>query len=490
MSVFRPSTVRVLNDLPVPMRDGVRLSADVYLPGDGDGPWPVLLARTPYDNNLLMEIGFFWAQHGYVYVAQDVRGRYDSEGEFVPWDHETDDGYDTLEWIGQQPWCDGNVGMTGGSYVGQVQWQAAFTQHPLLKAIAPRVMGNNLWDSPHYQGGAFGLGVNAVWGWRTMGRTMQRIDQFDWPAVLRTLPLRKMDEVSGKQHPAFSTWLDHHDYDDYWRATAVDEHFERFTIPVLQVCGWYDLYAGGMMANFVGSAGTRRQRAGPRRTSRSSWVRGRTARPGTSPPGTTNAGDRDFGVGSLLDTRQIELAWFDHWLKGIDNGAEREAPVKIFVMGADTWRDEQEWPLARTDWTPYYLHSGGSANTPARRRRAQSRTSPATEPADTYVYDPGDPVPTMGGCNCCNPEIVPWGVYDQRPVEVRDDVLVYTTAPLEAGPRGDGPGRRPPLRRRPTAATPISPPSWSTSSRTAPPGTSATASCAAGTARGAARRNC
>ena len=264
MSVQRPSTVHYRNDLPVPMRDGVRLSADVYLPAARQGPGRSSSRARRTTTTSLMDLGFFWAQHGYVYVAQDVRGRYDSEGDFVPWDHETNDGYDTLEWIGQQAWCDGNVGMTGGSYLGQVQWQAAFTGHPLLKTIAPRVMGNNLWDSPHYQGGAFGLGVNAVWGWRTMGRTMQRIDRFDWPAVLRTLPLREMDEVSGKQHPAFSTWLDHHDYDDYWRATAVDEHFARFTIPVLQVCGWYDLYAGGMMANFVGSAGARRHRAGPR----------------------------------------------------------------------------------------------------------------------------------------------------------------------------------------------------------------------------------
>src|SRR5687768_1025106 len=163
MSVLRPSSVRMLNDLPVPMRDGVRLSADVYLPADGTGPWPVLLSRTPYDNTLLMDLALFWAQHGYVSVAQDVRGRYDSEGTFVPWDYETDDGYDTLDWIGAQEWCDGNVGMTGASYLGQVQWQAAFTGHPLLKTIVPRVMGSNLWASPHYHNGAFGLGVNAVW---------------------------------------------------------------------------------------------------------------------------------------------------------------------------------------------------------------------------------------------------------------------------------------------------------------------------------------
>ncbi len=437
MSCVRPASVRYLNDLPVPMRDGIRLSADVYLPAE-EGPWPVLLARTPYDNNGDMDIGFWWAQQGYAFVTQDVRGRYDSEGDFVPWDNETEDGYDTIEWIGQQPWCDGNIGMSGGSYVAQVQWQAAFTQHPLLKAIAPRVMGNNLWDSPHFQNGAFGLGVNAVWGWRTMARTTQRIDKIDWPAVLRTLPLRKMDEMSGKRHPAFSTWLDHHDYDDYWKSTAVDEHFGRFTIPVLQVCGWFDLYSAGMMLNFTGlreHAGNELARQnqqivmGPWTHQQAGSLMAQTD---------TSAGDRDFGVPSLLDTRAIELRWWDHWLKGIDNGAEREAPVKLYVMGADTWREEQEWPLARTEWTPYYLHSGGGANT-LRGDGMLSTEKPGTEPVDHYDYDPELPAPTMGGCNCCNPEIVPWGMYDQRPVEMRDDVLVYTTPPLEQDTEVTGP---------------------------------------------------
>jgi putative CocE/NonD family hydrolase len=437
VSVFQPSTVRVLNDVPVPMRNGPRLSADIYLPNDAPGPWPVLLARTPYDNNLLMDLGFFWAQQGYVYVAQDVRGRYDSEGDFVPWAHETEDGYDTLEWIGQQAWCDGAIGMTGGSYLGQVQWQAAFTGHPLLKTIVPRVMGNNLWESPHFQGGAFGLGVNAVWGWRTMSRTMQRIDRIDWPKVLRTLPLRAMESVSGKRHPAFSTWLERHDYDDYWRETAVDEHYDRITIPVLQICGWYDLYAGGMMANFAGlrtHAGSEFARQ-HQRIVMGPWTHSQA---GIAPPGTTNAGDRDFGLASLLDTRAIELAWFDRWLKGIANGVEREPAVTLLVMGENAWRGEEEWPLARTEWAPWYLHSGGHANT-LHGDGALSPIPPDDEPADTYRYDPENPVPTMGGCNCCNPEIVPWGVYDQRPVEMRDDVLVFTSEPLAADLEVTGP---------------------------------------------------
>jgi putative CocE/NonD family hydrolase len=239
-----------------------------------------------------------------------------------------------------------------------------------------------------------------------------------------------MQEVSGKHHPAFATWIDHPDYDDYWKATAVDENFDKFTIPVLQVCGWYDLYAGGMMINHVG---LREQAGNELARDNAKIIMGPWTHPQagmTLPPGTTNAGDRDFGLGSLLNTAAIEKAWFDHWLKGVDNGSEHEAPVKIYVMGSDVWRDEQEWPLARTKWTPYYLHSGGFANS-INGDGTLSTELPGEGRSDMFAYDPLNPVPSMGGCNCCNPEVVPWGVFDQRVVEFRDDVLVYTTPPLE-----------------------------------------------------------
>ena len=335
------------------------LSAD-----EGDGPWPVLLARTPYDNTLLWDVGCFWAQNGYVYVAQDVRGRYDSDGAFVPWDNETEDGYDTLEWIGQQPWCDGNVGMTGGSYLGQVQWQAAFTQHPLLKAICPRVMGNNLWDSPHYQDGAFGLGVNAVWGWRTMGRT--------------TAADRQVRLAGDTPHPAVAgDGRDHRQAASGLRDLARSRGLRRLLARDRRRRAFRAVHDPGPAGLRLVRPLRRRDDGEFRRSAGSTpattWrgqnqqiIMGPWTHPQAGsifPPGTTNAGDRDFGVGSLLDTKAIELAWFDHWLKGVDNGAEKRAPVTIFVMGADTWRDEQEWPLARTEWTPYYLHSGGAANT-------------------------------------------------------------------------------------------------------------------------------
>ena len=144
----------------------------------------------------------------------------------------------------------------------------------------------------------------------------------------------------------------------------------------------------------------------------------------------TNAGEVDYGKDSVLDIEAIELRWFDHWLKGKDNGAERDAPLKIFVMGENRWRDEQEWPLARTRFTPYYFHSGGGANS-LLGDGGLSIERPGDEPADSYAYNPEFPTPTRGGCNCCNPEIVDWGAFDQRPVEYRNDVLVYTSAPLE-----------------------------------------------------------
>ncbi len=197
---FLPAGTTARYDVGIPMRDGTRLSADIYYPSGERGRYPVILSRTPYDNTAeqLADNGFFYAQHGYVYVAQDVRGRNDSDGSFYPWVNEFNDGHDTLEWIGAQPWCDGNVGMTGSSYLGNVQWQAAAEGSSFLRTIIPRVIGNNLHESPHYQGGAFQLGWSATWTFRTDGRTAQRIDQFNWEQLFSTLPLKDLDTTGGR----------------------------------------------------------------------------------------------------------------------------------------------------------------------------------------------------------------------------------------------------------------------------------------------------
>ena len=238
-NVFLPAAVDVRYNVKVPMRDGVYLSLDIYFPAGQPGPFPVILSRTPYDNmaEALIDGAIYFAQNGYVFVAQDCRGRNDSDGEFNPWFNEYNDGYDTIKWIGAQPWCDGNVGMHGSSYLGGVQWMAAAMGSRYLKAIVPRVIGDNLHESPWYQGGALGLHVYATWCFNMDGRTSQKIDLFNWDQVFLTLPLRDLPEAGGKDISFFQDWLDHPDYDDYWKALAVKERYQDIKIPVLQIGG-------------------------------------------------------------------------------------------------------------------------------------------------------------------------------------------------------------------------------------------------------------
>ena len=433
-SAFLPAGIDVLNNVRVPMRDGVELSIDIYFPAKGDGPFPVVLARTPYDNmsDTLIDGAIFFAQNGYVFAAQDCRGRNDSDGRFSPWIQEYEDGYDTLEWLGSQAWCDGNVGMHGGSYLGGVQWMAAVMDSPYLKAIAPQVIGDDLHDSLHYQGGAFTLHFNATWSFRMGGRTWQLIDRLNWKRIFPVLPLRAIPEFGGKDVYFFGDWLDHPDYDGYWKSPAIKEQYENVKIPVLQIGGWYDIFAGGTMNNFVGM----RQRGGSevarnhQRVVMGPWHHHTNTE--------TFAGETDFGNASVLDVKEIALRWYDHWLKGMDNGVERDPPLRIYTMGTDEWRDEHEWPLARTEFTPWYFHSDGSANS-LLGDGTLSTGPPTDEPGDGFVYNPAFPTPTVGGATCCTPEIVDWGSFDQRPVEYRNDVLVYTSEPLEADLEVTGP---------------------------------------------------
>ena len=433
-SVFLSAGLEARYNVKVPMRDGVKLSADIYSPSGEQGPFPVILGRTPYNNMTeeSIESALFYPQHGYAFVAQDVRGKNDSEGEFYAFANEFEDGYDTVEWIGAQPWCDGNVGMVGASYVGNVQWQAAVMGSKYLKAIVPRVIGHNMHEANRYIGGALHLSIAAMWAMRHDGRTRQDIMVYNWEQLFATLPVKDLDRAAGKQVDFFQDWVRHPDYDDYWKALAIEERYEDVEIPVLQIGGWYDICAAGTFHNFVGM----RERGGSdlARANQQAvvgpWVH--------SASEFTNAGQVDFGRESKLDLLKVELRWFDRWLKGLPNGAENDARLRIFVMGTNEWRDEQDWPLARTRFTPYYFHSGGEANS-LQGDGGLSPEPPADEPPDHYIYNPSFPVPTRGGNTCCTPELVPRGAYDQRPVEYRTDVLVYTSEPLEEDLEVTGP---------------------------------------------------
>jgi len=424
--------VRMFNDVKVPMRDGVRLSADLYLP-DAPGPFPTVLMRTPYDNNTVANIekGRRLANAGYAAVIQDCRGRFDSEGNYYPFVGDGVDGFDTQEWIGHQSWSNGRIGMAGASYLGWVQLASAPYRSEFLTCLAPRVMCADLFRGLVYRGGAFQLNVMMTWGMRTSGRTAQSIEFDNWREAFRILPLEDCDSTNGRNLAFWKDWLAHPTYDDYWAGPNVAAHWGEFAVPALNLGGWFDLYADNVFANFNGI----RQHGRTPRARQSKLVVGPWPHALSASPRT---GDVDFGAPSQIDLESLERRWFDYWLKGIDNGIVDEPPIRLFIMGANSWRDEWEWPLARTDWQRWYFHSAGQANT-LLGDGTLSRTESGDERPDQFVYHPENPVQTVGGNNCCSPQIVPWGPYDQRDVEMRSDVLCYTSAPLEQDLEVTGP---------------------------------------------------
>jgi putative CocE/NonD family hydrolase len=435
-------------NLPVPMRDGTVLYADLYRPASG-GPWPTLLTRTPYDKSALGSVAYSLdplraAQAGYAVVVQDTRGRYASEGEFYAFRHEAADGYDTVEWCAAQPWSSDKVGMFGRSYVGLTQWQAALAQPPHLAAIIPTITAADYHEGWTYQGGAFCLGFNLSWALNalasdTLWRQRGRLPDFDrlWArqtsaidsmsAGFAHLPLAEYPELQLADCARYYfDWLAHADDDDYWHALNVADRHHQIAVPALNVGGWYDIFLGGTLANYQGmreNGATTEAREGQRLLV-GPWLH--------SSPFTNLVGEVDFGRMSAqkaIDFDGTCLRFFDRWLKGLPNGVDQDAPVRLFVMGANTWRDEYEWPLARTRYTRYYLHSGGQANSLG-GDGSLGPEAPADEPPDQFVYDPRDPVPTRGGGLCCYPAAVAPGAFDQRAIEARPDVLVYTTPPL------------------------------------------------------------
>ena len=283
-----------------------------------------------------------------------------------------------------------------------------------------------------HPGGAFQLNVMMTWGMRTNGRTGQSIDYHNWTEAFRSLPLTNLAGNAGRDLKFWQDWLAHPNDDEYWNEVNTDRRFNEIKVPSLIMGGWYDLYATDMFDNFTGL----RERGG------SELARGSKLIVGPWPHAlsmSTKTGDIDFGADSMLDLDSIEREWFDRWLKK-EMPVTEDAPIRIFVMGINEWRDEQEWPLERTDWQAFNLSSDGRANTATGNGTLSVGTSNG-EPEDHFTYDPEMPVQTLGGNNCCSPDIVPWGPYDQRPAEGRYDVLCYTTDVLEEDLEVTGPIR-------------------------------------------------
>ena len=422
------------NRVPVPMRDGVILFADVYRPV-GDGRHPVIVSRTPYSTERAPSAyaaAVYFSRRGYAYVFQDVRGRHESEGNWEPFRDDSEDGYDSVEWAAAQPWSNGKVGMEGGSYLGHVQWRAAGAAPPHLVAIFPRVASTSIYHDWITVNGGWRLAFNFGWGpVRQESRIMQNTgphtmqggpESIAYDQVVWHLPLNDMQALVGRNAQFYDDWLAHPDYDDYWQPLNIEERFESVRVPVHVMGGFFDIFAQGTLRGYAGMStrgGTESARRGSQMVI-GPWEHGVSR----------SAGEVDWGEAALVDTNALALRWFDHWLRGMDNGLRQEPPVKIFVMGRNEWRYEHEYPLARTRYAPLYLDSGGEANGSQGDGRLDWVKPAENSPPDRYRYDPGNPVPSLGGANCCG-VATPSGAQDQRPIERRADVLVYTTSILE-----------------------------------------------------------
>jgi len=423
-----PFRVVIDKGVSVRMRDGISLSADVYRPASNER-FPVLVERTPYDRNGEAADANELASHGYVVVLQDTRGRHESAGQFYPFRDEVADGYDTVEWAANLDHSNGKVGMFGGSYVGATQMLAAMSRPPHLVAIFPYVTASEYYDGWTYQSGAFMQWFASSWTSILATDTLRReaessLAPKEW---ITGLPLENYPILKTPPPTSLATyfrdWLQHERDDDYWRRWRVSDHYQEMSVLGLHAGGWHDLFLKGTLRNFTGL-----RQSGPTADVRSGQrlLIGPWAHAPTSPDG--KVGDVTFGKSAVLDMIHTALKWFDFTLKGIKNEYATGAPVRLFIMGNNVWRDEQEFPLSRTRYTKYYLHSIKGANS-IKGDGQLSVNAPGAESADRFDYDPDNPVPTIGGRLCCGPAIPP-GPADQRPNESRDDVLVYSTPPL------------------------------------------------------------
>jgi putative CocE/NonD family hydrolase len=424
----------VLRDVPQAMRDGTVLRADVYLPR-GSGPFPGLLERTPYDKDASPEVQVgapqFFASRGYAVVVQDVRGRFASQGRFVPFQDDgwgpTRDGYDTVEWVAAQAWCTGAVGTIGGSYAGATQYRLAPTRPPHLRAMYVRESSADYWSEWVYRGGAFELAFMLEWTLRWTRNNLARLAPdpeerarrqeildralADLPGWQRRLPLAPNPLVAGLDD-WYNDFLAHPEDGPFWRRFSIADQHGEVDTPAVHLGGWFDIFLAGTIKNYVGLRSRARSRAArdAQRLVVGPWIH--------SPWNMVKSvqGEVDFGPAALFDYNERRLPWFDHWLRGAP--AVDEPRVQLFVMGENSWRTAEEYPLPGTRLTPFYL----------RTARALSAEPPAgAEEADGYLYDPDDPVPTLGG-GTLN---IPGGPFDQRPLEALEGrYLTFTSPPL------------------------------------------------------------
>jgi putative CocE/NonD family hydrolase len=411
----------MMEEIMVPMRDGVRLQTRIWKPAE-EGSFPVVFTRA-YSAGFGRDYERF-TEAGYVYVGQATRGHSGSEGDqgmdnrFFD---DAEDGYDSLTWISKQTWCDGNIAMYGKSYWGITQWLVAPLQHPNLKAIIPQNMNPDPWERGYRDHGALQLAHTARRIYDAGGK--EKVEKYGWLNWYKYLPLITLDTVAGTaKNKLWRDYVSHSTYDDFWKAIGTRDKYHKINIPVYLMGGWYDNYPGATFNYFeklrkLGATDEIRVVVNP------------------SDHLNKVVGDRDFGRNAGKDEAGLAIRWLDYIIKGIDNGVKDEPPVRIFVMGANEWRSEDEWPLARTRFTKYYFRSNGSKD------GWLDTEPPGDEPPTRYIYDPDDPVPTLGGNHSSPniPGILRVGTVDQRPIESRQDVLVFTSHPVKEDTEVTGP---------------------------------------------------
>ena len=419
----------------IPMRDGVELAADLYLPaGSVFLPLPTILSLSPYLATSTRDGGSLaWVRRGFAGLRVDCRGRGQSGGTFVPWTTDLDDAWDLLEWISHQAWSNGRVGMVGGSYPAATQLAALCSGHPALVAAAPSAITTDPY-SLYYTGGAQELSFMMSWHLGICGTPPAPpagAARPDFAFVRQQLPLANLADIAGLPCPSWEAIAANDWRNAFWRQKADPRDLRRSRAGIFFQGSWFDLLGETVFESFSrfmdgvdphDTTSNRRftcLRVGP-------WGHGVN----------TPEGDYTFGDHSLV-TEASEIDFLSALLNGNTPAtADQPAPIQIFVMGRNVWRYEQQWPLARTRYTPLYLGSGGKANTAAGDGRLTWEAPAGEEPADHFTYDPVNPVPTCGG------RIVgSGGQRDQREIEARRDVLVYTTAPLAADLEVTGPVR-------------------------------------------------
>ncbi|MUT67620.1 CocE/NonD family hydrolase [Paenibacillus sp. NEAU-GSW1] len=431
--------IQLDRDVPVVMRDGVKLLADIYRPKEG-GPYPVLVMRTPYNKADAQTMNYahpsWYARHGYIVVVQDTRGRWSSEGEFAPYANESEDGYDTVEWAAALPGAEPKVGMYGFSYVGAAQWQAAVSRPPHLACIVPGMIGSDSYQGKAYRNGAFSLALSQSWVFFAAQDTALRRKRTDWAAELgaqyaaihsqyRKLPLSDLPEAAKETAPYYLEWLRHPTRDSYWSLHALREQYERIEVPALHIGGWYDIFIDGTIDNFNGI----RERGGTAKARENQFL---LIEPWFHMPWSRYVGELDFGeeAANRIDSLQIE--WFDYWLKDKrSNRFAHQPAVQYFEMGSNRWRQSDSWPIAGAEAVPYYLRSEQRANSINGDGRLSIEQPPEHEYPDVFVYHPSIAVPALGGRSGAVPDLTPMGPKNQLPIEIRNDVLVYTSDTLD-----------------------------------------------------------